>query len=201
LKSAWVITILVALMQSVAPAVRAEVHIAAGDRVRVATSEQDHEDEFEGSARRPLIGTVKEINARSLTLKIKGRDGPMVIPRSSVTRLELSLGTRDRAGSVARGAAVGFLAGAVLGGIVGMASHDDDESSSNALITFDHSRMLDTVLGAAIFGLGGLLVGGVVGGVAAGEDWEEISSPFGDYGVGILPHRQGGLALTLTWGF
>jgi hypothetical protein len=63
---------------------------ASGARIRV-TAPSVPQQVFEGSeANQRLVGTLVSLDGETLTLKLKKRTDPVVVPRSSVQQLEIS---------------------------------------------------------------------------------------------------------------
>lgn len=100
------------------------------------------------------------------------RDGQLlVLPRSSVRRLEASEGARPLDSRAWRGAKRGFLGGAVVGGVLAalvLATGEDDTYISNeaaATILFGTGVTVGTVLGTTI------------GAVAPSERWVPVHLP------------------------
>jgi hypothetical protein len=100
------------------------------------------------------------------------RDGQrLVLPRSSVQRLEASQGTRPLESRAWRGAKRGFLGGALVGGVLAalvLATGEDDSYISNE--------------GVAVISLGagvtaGTVLGTVIGAAAPSERWVPVPIP------------------------
>jgi hypothetical protein len=134
--------------QSIAP-------ISAGDRLRVTHNSQ--------CCTSPVIGTEQSMSADSLVLK--SADGMrFAIARSNITGIE-RWNTRGRT-HMGVDAMLGFLAGALAGGLIGYESgcrHCDGDW-----------RPLTAYLGAVYGGVAGLIVGLVVGANPRGF-WETVS--------------------------
>jgi hypothetical protein len=127
----------------------AQEALAAATRVRIAADS--------GHA---LTGNVLRLNADTLTITASA-GGPLPIPLSRLTSLEVSRG-RNRAGWSLGGALIGGLVGGVLGGASG--GHDDPTG-------------LGAGAGFAAGGILGLLSGAVVGALVAPERWRAVPLP------------------------
>ncbi|MCB1183550.1 hypothetical protein KDM41_08950 [bacterium] len=97
---------------------------------------------------------------------------------------------RTKEGSTATGMGVGFLAGAVVGGLMGLA----DGSDSEGIVQFSagaKAGMLGT-----FFGLIGMLVGGIAGGA---DTWETAAPAVPVIGLTAAPDGRPGLAAVLRF--
>ncbi len=147
-----------------------------GDRVRVTAANLNIR-EFEGRLRR--------LHNDSVVVRPEyGGAPPVVIPLSSLTRLEI----RRRESRADAGGAYGALAGAAIGvgSAASLCSSIDCEESTGVLYL--------------IFGgggaLAGLVIGSIVGAQITTERWEEI--PLDRLRVSFAPQRDGRFGLELS---
>ena len=130
----------------------------------------------------PLVGTVTKLSSDAIELAVAGRDAPILLPRTSLSRLEVRTG-HSRGKGAKRGLMIGALAGAVVGGVGCRDSGDWD------------SWMCAAILG----GMGGALGAGVGGVVGAGDHWTPVLIDRVELGIGPTPGV--GLGLTMRLGF
>ena len=164
--------ILVALsaMPSVAgaqsPAPVPSVVLAPGARVRVTTP-----------ATGRVVGTVVSTEDDSLRVALAGGSA-LVVPRSTLSGLELSAG---RKGQGWRGAGIGLLVGAGIGGVIGFATYRRSECYDNPVEGFfcdlvnQTSRSVTVSSDAALGGLAGAIVGALVGQASGREQWVPVT--------------------------
>ena len=89
-----------------------------------------------------------------------------------------------------RGAGLGFLAGMVAGGAIGLAV------AHSAAKNGDDLAYLNIPAGMVVGGVAGIVVGGVVGATSTTERWEPLKLPVS---IGLLPTAHGlGLSVALT---
>jgi hypothetical protein len=81
--------------------------LAPGARLRVAGTRING----------PLVETVIMADGRSLTLDVKGKAEPLIVPCRDITTVERSIGCRSRG----KGALIGATIGAVFGAAAGLA--------------------------------------------------------------------------------
>jgi hypothetical protein len=154
--------------------------LTTGTRVRVTVRE--------ANGQRTLVGPLRTFDSQ--TLALSSSDGPdhVALPRSSITRIEVSRGKRGHA-------LTGFFLGAVLG-LAAVALKDagcepdcDTEGSNGGFAV------------AAIGG--GALLGTGVGALMRSERWESVPWAVGPprrAGLGVLP-SPGGLGVRVTLRF
>jgi len=160
--------------------------VVPGVRVRVTVQKELYWSLSDTKSR--LVGTVASIGDNKLMLGYKDQATPLELPFESVTRVEISRGSRGP--SILKAAGVGLLAGATFGAIIGY-TDGDDEPGFLALTAAEKA-----LGGAIVFGAIGLVVGLVVGLVSSGEKWETVPDPFGGLDAGISPQR--GLSLAVS---
>jgi len=136
-----------------------ETLVAPGDRVRITAPTI--------SADR-VVGTLYKLDGDVCVLRIEGRS-PMKLPLAEVATLEVSRGSKSRAGVGALvGLAVGATTGAFLGHSWGSESCDDGS-------TFCLEKAENAVLTGTVFGLVGAGIGALTGSFIEVERWEEIA--------------------------
>ncbi len=121
-------------------------------------------------ARRPIEGTVMEIEGQSLLVSSGGI--AVTVPRQAIERLEVSTGRRSQW-------LKGMAMGAVIGGSFGAYCGDCDQAVSHAA----------GLLGGAV---GGMLIGGLV----HGDRWSTV--PVEGLRVSLSPARERGVGLSLS---
>jgi hypothetical protein len=120
-------------------------------------------------------GTVVEVRDDSLLFAADGQSTRTVVPTASLTELELSQGMHSH---VLAGAGLGFLAGAVVGGVIGYAlAHESDSGDDGDM------GPLGAGVGAVIVGSVGIGVGALIGSKQT-ERWERQRLPIS---IGFLP--------------
>jgi hypothetical protein len=114
-----------------------------------------------------VIGTIAELTADTLKLKIVERSTLLAIPLATVKKLEISRGHIPRGNNILKSAGIGLLIGAGVGVLVGKAL---DDPSSNEMPA--SGWML---LGGTVGGGTGLVLGSVIGASSSTERWEKVS--------------------------
>ena len=118
----------------------------------------------------------------SITIAVEGQPAPVLLPRSAVTKIQLSRGDKRNAG---RGAVYGLVAGALLG-LVAYGPSNAGECCSAPVF-------------AGINGAIGSSVGGLVGAFSKTERWNDV--PIDQLRVGSparLSHRPG-ISIAVTF--
>lgn len=140
--------------------------------------------------RQPTIGVITRLDPD--TIHIRALTGDLAIPRSKVSKLEISTGIHSNAGrGLKRGAIFGTLGGAALG-MLAWATEDPDEWFS-----YGSDWLWLGPLGGAMTGS---LIGVGVGAVSHSEHWQRWnleSQPLLPY---VAPH-QGRIVLGLGMRF
>jgi hypothetical protein len=163
---------------SARPAAEAD-SLTPGLRIRVRSSRL--------GARR-AVGEVVAVDDETVRVRFFDSAEPIVLRRSSIRELEVSLGRRSRARAGAKvGAFVLGSLGVVGGYFLGGAANIDCENSCSPGAPFAGSLMVGA-LGAGT----GALLGAVVGTTMETERWQ--AAPTGRVGVRVLPGRRPGLA-------
>ena len=148
--------------------------IATGTRVRVSAPE---------ISTTRVVGTVRALDAKTLTVDVSGRSEPLIVPRDRIRQLEVSTGRRSRWTGALIGGLLGAAAGAALGNSTASKNAYDIKSADQA--------------GGAVLGL---LVGAGIGAlIPPGERWQDVSSA--RYRVSFAPRvdRTPGIAFVLSF--
>ena len=171
------------LVPALAPAAE-DASSPVGARIRV-TAPSVSDQLFESGVPR-IVGTLVALDDESLSMKIASRRDPIVVPRASVEKLQVS----RRRGKKLWGA----LGGLAVGTSIGLASSTKGSSfcGSQSLSGCD-AAMSVLVLGVPL---------GIVGFLAApGEKWEDAPLPSTALGLSIAPTRGRGFAAALSISF
>jgi hypothetical protein len=144
---------------------------APGIRIRVTAP---------GLSDEPLVGTLTALEQDALSLRPEGRLEPVRIPRTAVTKWEMSQGLQANTG---KGAAFGFLGGAAVG--AGLAASEWDGIEAPLIY-------------AAFIGAAGAGVGALLGALYRTEKWKEIDER--PLRIGIVPVRDG-VGFSVQWSF
>ena len=139
---------------------------AVGQRVRVSSNGRLSAPH--GRSAPDVVGTLQTFDGKHLTVSVKGLDKPVIVPATSIRRLDVSRGKR----SLFR---EGAASGAVIAGLIGLGvaircydqCWDDDEGTG--------------VKGVVGFTLGFGAVGGAFGAIVAApfraDRWERVPLP------------------------
>jgi hypothetical protein len=111
-----------------------------------------------------VIGVVTDISDSGLTLRAE--DGIVMVPRASITRLDLSQGMRR---NTARGIQRGSLIGAAAGAVVGALAWADEKPNG-----WFNLGAAWVPLSAGLLALPGAVVGAVIGGSSTSEHWTRV---------------------------
>ena len=161
----------VAQIASAAPS----VVLAPGSRVRVTTT-----------ATGRIVGTFVSAGDDSLRLELAD-GGVLAFPRTSLSSVEMSTGARRQGW---RGAGIGLLAGAGIGGVVGLATYRRSQCYDNPVEGFfcdlvnRTSRSVTVVSDAALGATAGAIVGALIG-QAGRERWVPVEIARTGVRVGI----------------
>ena len=142
----------------------ASVGLAPGSRVRVTAP-----------ATGRLVGTLVSATADSVQVELTAGSS-VTLPRTSLSALELSAGVRRQGW---RGAGIGLLVGAGVGGVIGLATYRSVECYDNVVEGFfcdlvnRTSRSVTVVSDAAMVGTAGAIVGALIGQVGH-ESWVRV---------------------------
>ena len=180
-------TILVAILAFVPlTSATAQVPVRPGERVRVT-----HQPICPAgticlgpSPRRRSVGTFLAWKADSLVIQSNG--DTLSVPVNLVTRLDVSRGRNTNTGE---GAGIGFLLGAVVGAVIGLASYEECESQGAFSCLGPDGPEIYALAGAIIGGLGGLVAGALIGSATETDRWQEV--PLDRLRVSLGPQRDG----------
>jgi hypothetical protein len=160
--------------------------VTASPRVRVTAPA------FSGKR---LVGTLLAMDETTLTIASQKGKGVVEVPRSAVTRIEVS----RRASRKGKGASIGALVGLGAAVAIGLASDGcpprapNDHSLAGALSRICFGRTVTSV-GAGILTVP---LGALIGlGVAGGEKWAPTTPD--RLSLSVKPTRTGGLGAALS---
>lgn len=153
-----VITLVLATPNLAAAQFPAEVH--SGTRVRVWVPEPARQEQAP-DRRQLLRGNVESVDGSILRLRVPSTAGSLVIPRSSVRRLDVSRGV-SRGASMIERAAGGAIGGAILFGLL----NDPHRSGGPHYRTDWRAAGIGAAWGAGI--------GGAIGFVWPYERWRRV---------------------------
>jgi len=98
----------------------------------------------------------------------------LTVSSGSITRLDVSRGPRPRSAGFGRGLAFGFIGGALVGIVTGLAD-GDDVCEPGSWCILQMSAEEKALAGGVAFGALGGLAGGVVGAALPGERWQRVA--------------------------
>lgn len=146
----------------------------------------------------PITGTVVSHDANLLTLRTDAHGDTLRLPTASLVSLEVRAGQERR---ILRGAAVGLLAGAGIGALLGYATYEEARCTPDSFFCFDFGPETAALGGAAVLGGVGVLAGALFGAKPT-EIWAAPESLPGGARIGIAPApRAGGVQLTASLRF
>ena len=130
--------------------------LISGNRIRVSAPQ------FNANL---LTGIFTKTSNDTLFLIPSDESSQLTIPFSYIQSLEKSKG-KTHGKSTLKGAGIGLLIGAALGGIAGLMADDpnNEEISTSTWILY----------GAGAVGIAGTVIGGTIGLLSAGEKWQKI---------------------------
>jgi hypothetical protein len=158
-----------------------------GSRVRLYISDRSTAAGRLSSRGQMQTGTVLEVRGDTLVFTAEHQSTPTLVPTASLMGLEVNRGKKRS--HVVKGAGLGFLAGVLVGGVVGYAS------AVQAAQNGDDLAYLEVPAGMVVGGGVGIVVGAVIGTRRTGDRWEPQKLPIS---VGFLPGPHGiGLSVGL----
>jgi hypothetical protein len=143
---------------------RVSVDLASGARVRVTAP-----------AAGRIVGTLLSATGDSIRVEL-ANGSSVAFPVDGLSRLELSTGVQRRGW---KGAGIGLLAGAGIGGVIGLATYRRTQCDEPLLETFvcsfvdQTSRQVTVIADAAMVGTVGAIVGALIGHVGR-ESWVRV---------------------------
>jgi hypothetical protein len=143
--------------------------LPAGQRVRVSAP---------GVSENALVGSVVASDERQLTIRVAQRTEPVTVPRSGITKLEVSDGRHSRG----IGATIGAVSGALVGLAVGSRANWFTQQAEAG--------------GAAI---GALLGAGIGAAIPPAERWRSVNP--GVRGARLVPRPDLGIGAGVVVGF
>ena len=150
------------------PAAAQDKTPAPGDRVRITLTASAAE-RFGGGR---WDSRLRAVDADSIALDATATSGALVVAKGDVAKFERYDGHKSKAG---KGAAIGFAAGALTGGVAAFAASVSGGSCDEGFMSFDFfcEDSADTMglAGAAAGGLLGLVIGAAVGAASSGDHW------------------------------
>ncbi|MGD2152448.1 MAG: hypothetical protein PVG79_04220 [Gemmatimonadales bacterium] len=150
--------------------------VNVGDRVRVRAQ----------TLYGPLVGAVTALSADTLHIQIEQQATTVAIPLAAVTRIEVS---RGRKSNFLRGVALGGVVGALAGVFAGFITGED------SMLTPPEAALACGTVGAGA----GALVGGIIGAATGTDRW--VAVPLDRLAVHVSPRHDGGVTLSLAYGF
>ena len=165
----------------------ASVDLLPGARVRVTSP-----------ATGRIVGTLLGASDDSVRVELAGGSS-VALPTRGLSELEVSGGVRRNGW---RGAGIGLLVGAGVGGAIGLATYRRSECYDNAIEGFfcdivnRTSRSVTVVSDAAMVGTAGAIVGALIG-HAGREAWVRVPIRRASARVGLVGHTGVGVAIAM----
>lgn len=128
---------------------------------------------------------VRILSARRDTVVFRSERNPVTrsLALSEISAVEVSLGEQRR---TRRGAVIGLLSGAAIGGIAGYVAY---EPCTGFCLFGPSSAESDAAWGGLAGGVVGLLVGTTIGWLSKSEKWQRVQL---NTSIGVAPSRGGG---------
>jgi len=176
-RAAWILALALSVGGPSVALAQQGPRISRGDRVRVVTTTWGG---------RASTATVEAVRPDTLVL---GRSRPggresVVVPLTSIERLEVSVGRKSNAG---KGALTGAIVGGSLGLILGIAAWAGSDDGD-----FLQVGPEAVPVSVAFFGGGGAILGTLIGALSHSDQWSPV--PLEDLQLGLGP-VQGGVAV------
>jgi len=170
---------------------RVAVDLALGARVRVTAP-----------ATGRVVGSLVQVTSDSLRVELASGSS-IAFPAAGVSQLELSTGVQRRGW---KGAGVGLLVGAGVGGAIGLATYRRTHCDEPLLETFvcsfvdRTSQQVTVIADAALVGSVGAIVGALIG-HAGRESWVRVPLPRDGTRVGLTSLRgsSSGLGIAIVF--
>lgn len=158
--------------------------VVPGTRVRITATKY-----FEKALiRSRVVGTVVALTTDSLVVQTKEWYGPLAIPITSVTALDVSRGLKSK---IVTGAGIGFL----IGGAAALMVFSYEAGDSDAVCRDECISLLEF----SIIPLAPTLLGALIGALVEVDRWETVALPSVQIGLapGPGPQLQVGLSISL----
>lgn len=150
------------------PPAQAQLEELTGRRVRVSLVRTP------GGISTSPIGVLREVTADSLVLSAE--DEIVSIPRSTIQRLDVSIGTKRMTG---QGALAGLAVGAfTLGAVAATGTDTDSCGGEDVWLCFEPSVELAALGGAMTGALLGAVLGAAIGSSIQTDRWERVDLRF-----------------------
>ncbi len=166
---------------------RLSIELAPGSRVRLTMP-----------ATKPFIGTVLGATSDSVSLELAGGSS-VTLPVSGLSAIELSTGVRRHG---YKGAAIGFLSGAMVGSAIGFATYRRAECVEDPLTQIlcgfvdQTSRQVTVVSDAALAGTVGAALGAIIGHNGR-ESWVRVPALGERTRVGMVGRSGVGVSIAM----
>ena len=171
---------------------RVTVDLAPGARVRVTAPVTGR-----------VVGTLVQATSDSFRVELASGSS-IAFPATGVSRLELSAGVQRHGW---KGAGIGLLVGASVGGVIGLATYRRTDCNEPLLETFvcsfvdRTSQQVTVIADAAMVGTVGAIVGALIG-HAGRESWVRVPLPRDGTRVGLTTPLRGfssGLGIAIAF--
>ena len=165
----------------------ASVELMPGSRVRVTSPTTGQ-----------VVGMLVRASPDSVRVELASGSS-LLLPARAITRLELSAGVRRQGW---RGAGIGLLVGAGVGGAIGLATYRKAECYDNPIEGFlcdivnRTSRSVTVVSDAALVGTAGAIVGALIGQVGR-ETWIRVPLLHDRTRVGVVGRSDFGVTIAM----
>ena len=142
--------------------------VQAGSRVRILSP-------VFGDTRQTV--TVVSSTGDALVFRLSGQAAPQTLSSGAISGMEISTGSRAHK---AKGALIGFVAGAAVGGIIGYATWQrptcKNPNNSFGCLSIDFGRGGDAALLGGFGGILGTIVGALIG-THSTDTWVPVTLP------------------------
>jgi len=129
-------------------------------------------------------GKLLALEGDTMRIRVRANETALAIPTASITRVAYLDGRR---GNTLRGASIGLLSGALIGGLIG--------STQSFQGSFFFHEGQEIVVGVILGAPAGFLLGGIVGTLVRSDRW--LAVPSDDHRIRVAP-RLDSLGFTVT---